>query len=91
MDDSGKVVRRKRLTREALVPCIAPLPPIVIGMEAYGGAHYWASRFRAHGHTVKLMAPQFVKPSVKSNENDTLDGFVNLSHANKSCSIDRSL
>ena len=42
-------------------------------MEACGGAHYWARRFREHGHEVKLMAPQFVKPYVKSNKNDMRD------------------
>jgi transposase len=36
-------------------------------------AHYWARRFREHGHEVKLMAPQFVKPFVKSNKNDMRD------------------
>lgn len=73
MDDSGKVVLRKRVTREALMPFIAQLPPVVIGMEACGGAHYWARRFRAQGHTVKVMAPQFVQPYVKSNKHDTVD------------------
>jgi transposase len=73
MDDRGKIVLRKRLTREALLPFIAQLPPVVIGMEACGGAHYWARRFREHGHTVKLIAPQFVKPYVKSNKNDPAD------------------
>jgi transposase len=66
-------VLRKRLTRDALMPYIAQLPPAVIGMEACGGAHYWARRFRTHGHTVKLIAPQFVKPYVKSNKNDPAD------------------
>jgi transposase len=73
MDERGKIVLRKRLTREALLPFIARLPPVVIGIEACGGAHYWARRFREHGHTVKLMAPQFVKPYVKSNKNDPAD------------------
>ena len=50
-----------------------PLPPLLIGMEACGGAHYWARRFREHGHEVKLMVPHFVKPCVKSNKNDTRD------------------
>src|SRR6516165_5204717 len=45
----------------------------VLGMEACGGAHDWARRFRAYGHEVKLMAPQFVKPYVKSNKNDMRD------------------
>jgi len=73
MDETGKIVLRKRLTREALLPFIARLPPVVIGMEACGGAHYWGRRFREHGHTVKLIAPQFVKPYVKSNKNDPAD------------------
>ena len=62
MDDRGNVVYRKRLSRHDLMPCIAKLPPVLIGIEACGGAHDWARRFRAHGHEVKLMAPQYVKP-----------------------------
>jgi transposase len=45
MDETGHIVLKKRLTREALLPFIAQLPPLVIGMEACGGAHYWARRF----------------------------------------------
>jgi transposase len=73
MDDTGTIVWRKRITRSGLMPLIARLPPVVIGMEACGGAHYWARRFREHGHVVKLMAPQFVKPYVKSNKHDMAD------------------
>jgi len=73
MDDRGNIVYRKRLSRHDLIPFIAKLPPVRIGIEACGGAHYWARRFRAHGHEVKLMAPQFVKPYVKSNKNDSRD------------------
>ena len=62
MDEAGHIVLKKRLTREALLPFIAQLPPALIGMEACGGAHYWARRFREHGHTPKLLAPQCVKP-----------------------------
>jgi len=73
MNETGHVVLKKRLTREALLPFIAQLPPVIIGLEACGGAHYWARRFQAHGHTVKLIAPQFVKPYVKSHKNDPAD------------------
>jgi transposase len=73
MDDIGTIVWRKRVARSGLMPLIAQLPPVVIGMEACGGAHYWARRFREHGHVVKLMAPQFVKPYVKSNKHDMAD------------------
>ncbi len=42
-------------------------------MEASGSAHYWARKLEALGHTVKMMAPQFVKPYVKTNKNDAAD------------------
>jgi len=42
-------------------------------MEACGSAHYWARQIGQYGHTVKLMAPQFVKPYVKTNKNDMAD------------------
>ncbi len=73
MDDRDNVVYRTRLSRHDLMPFIATLPPVLIGMEACGGAHDWARRFREHGHEVKLMAPQFVKPYIKSNKNDMRD------------------
>jgi transposase len=73
MDNRGNIVLRKRLSRHDLIPFIAKLPPVLIGIEACGGAHYWARRFGAYGHEVKLMAPQFVKPYVKSNKNDSRD------------------
>src|SRR5262249_21257211 len=73
MDERGKIVWRKRLSRHDLMPFMAQLPPVRIGMEACGGAPYWARRFRAHGHDVKLLAPQFVKPFVKSNKHAMRD------------------
>ncbi len=73
MDDRGNVVSRKRLSRHDLMPFLAKLPPVRIGIEACGGAHDWARRFRAYGHEVKLMAPQCVKPYVKSHKNDSRD------------------
>ncbi len=42
-------------------------------MEACSSAHYWARKLQGLGHTVKLMAPQFVKPYVKTNKNDAAD------------------
>jgi transposase len=73
MDETGTIVSRKQLSRPDLMPVMAQLPPVRIGMEACGGAHDWARRFREHGHEVKRMAPQFVKPYVKSNKNDSRD------------------
>jgi len=73
VDRAGKTVMRKKLMRAQLPAFIAQLRPCLIGMEACGSAHYWARQFQAFGHTVKLMSPQFVKPYVKSNKNDTQD------------------
>src|SRR5918999_4362752 len=73
MDDSGHVVLRKRLARSTLLPFIANVCPLRIGMEACGGAHYWARCFREHGHEVRLIAPQFIKAYVKSPKNDARD------------------
>jgi hypothetical protein len=42
-------------------------PGAQIGMEACAGAHHWGRQLRARGYRVKLMAPQFVKPYVKTN------------------------
>ena len=42
-------------------------------MEACAGAHHWARQLQAKGFTVRLIAPQFVKPYVKSNKNDAND------------------
>ena len=64
---------RKRLYRAQVMAFIAQLPPTLIGMEACGGAHYWARCFREHGHEVRLMAPQFVTPYRKANKNDLRD------------------
>ena len=49
------------------------LKPCLIGMEACSSANYWARELQQLGHTVKLIAPQFVKPYVKGNKNDAND------------------
>lgn len=71
-NERGKTVLRKQLRRQ-VAPFFANLPTCLIGMEACGSAHHWARKLQALGHTVRLMAPQFVKPYVKSNKNDAAD------------------
>jgi len=73
IDSKGKAVLKKQLRRDQLAAFIVQLPPCLIGMEACGGAHFWARKFQQMGHQVRLMAPQFVKPYVKSNKNDRAD------------------
>jgi len=73
VDEQGKAVLRKQLKRAQVASFFANLPPGLIGMEACASAHHWARKLEAFGHTVKLMAPQFVKPYVKTNKNDVAD------------------
>lgn len=73
VDEHGKKVLNKQLKREQLAAFFVQLPPCLIGMEACGSAHHWARKLSAYGHTVRLMAPQFVKPYVKGNKNDAAD------------------
>jgi transposase len=73
VDYHDKVVLRKQLKRDQLVKYFAALPPCLVGMEACGGGHHWARELQKLGHTVKLIAPQFVKPYVKGNKNDAND------------------
>jgi len=73
VDSNGKTVLRKRIARGEMKKFFVNLPPCLIGMEACGSAHYWARKLSEYGHTTKLMAPQFVKPYVKTNKNDAAD------------------
>ena len=75
VDAKERVVWRQRLTRgrwlEAV--CARLEPGGEVGMEACAGAHHWARELQSRGYWVKLMAPQFVKPYVKSNKTDRND------------------
>ena len=73
VDARGHVVVQKRVSRSKLRETVAQLPPCLIGMEACSSAQYWAREFEKLGHTVKLISPQFVKPYVKGNKNDSRD------------------
>jgi len=73
VDERGHAGVRRAMKRDDMLPYFANLEPCLIGMEACGSAHHWARKLMALGHTVKLMAPQFVKPYVKSNKNDARD------------------
>ncbi|USE35078.1 IS110 family transposase [Endozoicomonas sp. SCSIO W0465] len=73
VDAKGNVVIKKKLNRKALLPFIANLPECAVGIEVCGGSHYWCRKFTELGHDVNIMAPQFVKPYVKSNKNDAAD------------------
>jgi transposase len=75
VDGSGNAVFKRRLSHSQWINYLVDhiQPGCVIGMEACSGAHHWARILQQHGFVVKLIAPQFVKPYVKSNKNDARD------------------
>ena len=73
VDEHGRVVLRKQLRRSQMMEFFAQRTRCLVGMEACGSAHDWARQLIRIGYTVKLMAPQFVKPYVKTNKNDAAD------------------
>ena len=73
LDASGKVVMRRKMRRETLIGLAENLAPCVVGMEACCGAHHLGRVFAAHGHDVRLMSPEYVRPYVKAQKNDDRD------------------
>ena len=75
VDRTDQVVWQRRLKRETWLKVLLKKaePGCDIGMEACTGAHHWGRLLEAKGYHVKLIAPQFVKPYVKSNKNDAND------------------
>jgi transposase len=75
VDRRGKAVWKRRLKRDQWLKAVLDRaePGCEIGMEACGGAHHWARELEARGYSVRLIAPQFVKPYLKSNKNDAND------------------
>jgi transposase len=70
---AGKVLVRKKFTRNQLLAYTANMPASLVGLEACAGAHFLGRALRKQGHDVRLIAGQFVKPFVKSNKNDFID------------------
>ena len=75
VDRNEKAIWRRKLLRENWLKVLLETvePDCEIGMESCGGAHHWARLLQAHGFKVRLIAPQFVNPYVKSNKNDAND------------------
>ena len=73
MDDSGRVVMRRRMRRESMVMFVSKLPACTVAIEACCGAHHLGRILEAQGHTVRLMSPEYVRPYVKAHKNDDRD------------------
>ena len=76
LDETGRVVLRRRLTRDGVIGLCAKLPACVVAMEACCGAHHLGRVLRAQGHEVRLMSPEYVQPYVKAQKNDERDAVA---------------
>jgi transposase len=69
----GSVAFRKKLSRTQLLPFLAAQRRCIVAMEACATAHDWGREIEKLGHTVRLIAPIYVKPFVKRQKNDAAD------------------
>ena len=72
-DAQGRIVERKRLSRNAFAKCLLNRPPLRVVMEACGSAHHWARLFQTQGHAVRLLPARDVRPYVRGNKTDRAD------------------
>ena len=77
IDTQEHVIVKKRLARQKVLPFMAQLPPCLIGMEASGGAHYWAREFTKLGHTGEFIP---IKSSV-ATESDAPGSYAGHSRS----------
>ena len=66
-------IKRKMLVRNELSHFFARREAGIVAMEACGSAHHWGRVLSRHGHQVRLISPQFVRPFVKTNKTDAAD------------------
>src|SRR5262245_8711068 len=73
LDVAGRVVLRRRLRRDGVIKLAVGMSGCVMEMEACCGAHHLGRLLRDHGHQVRLMSPEYVRPYVKVQKNDDRD------------------
>ncbi|PML45264.1 transposase [Vibrio tasmaniensis] len=59
VDQSGKVLLHKSVTRSKLLTIIANMPLMRIDVEACGDAHYWVRTLNKLGHDAQFMVVDF--------------------------------
>ena len=81
VDAHGRYVWRKQVRRARLLTILAQIEPCEVVLEACGASHHWARSIKASGHTVRLIAPQHVKPYRRGQKNDYRDAEAIISAA----------
>lgn len=74
VNHAGQALFNGKVSRDRLLEQVCKFPPGArIAMEACGTSHYWGREFQKVGYEVVLIAPQYVKPFVKTQKNDSAD------------------
>lgn len=73
IDANDRPILRRNFKRAEFEAFFAKLTPTEVAIEACGSSHHWARTLEAHGHQVRLLPPQYVKPFVKRGKNDSAD------------------
>ena len=73
LDQTGAVIKRRRMRPESIAAFTEKLPACIIAMEACCGAHHLGRTMAGQGHQVRLMSPEYVRPYVKAQKNDDRD------------------
>lgn len=76
VDEHERGVMQKQVRRKQLLSFFVQLDRVegcVVGLEASGGAHYWARELEKLGYRARIMNPIFVKPYVKGHKTDAGD------------------
>ena len=81
VDAHGHYVWRKQVSRSRLLSNLAQVECCEVVLEACGASHHWARCIQALGHTVRLIAPQHVKPYRRGQKNDYRDAEAIISAA----------
>ena len=70
---NGAVIFCKKLTRVQRLAFMSQHPACLVAMEACATAHCWGRETEKFGDTVRLIAPNYLKPFVKRQMNDVAD------------------
>lgn len=73
VDAAEAPVLKRQLSRTQMPEFFQKQPACLVVLEACGASHHWARTLAEMGHTVRLIAPQHVKPYVPRAKNDATD------------------
>jgi transposase len=68
LNATGQVITRQRIQRDSVIKLAAGMT-----MDLLWCSPPWSHRVRDHGHQVRLISPEHVRPYLKAQKNDDRD------------------